>query len=321
MNLGALMKATSLITLAKQCDDSTEPALQSIKVCEPELESWLESLMSRYVVTPFDKENRNRIQRAVQGMIDTIDYSGEGYSDDELSVQRDLSIKFTWGHDHDFGDFQTEGRMGRRHITLLQNFMTVFPAVDRDFFHGKKVLDIGCWTGGTTLMLAALGAEVTAIEEVHKYALATEYLLKTFGISGDVRQQSLYDLDDVECFDVVYFPGVIYHLSDPLLACRLLYNSLRVGGTILVETACINVRGSFCRYEGSQEFHSGSQANLDRGGWNWFCPSPLALGRMLYGAGFDDIQLAIVDDRLFAYARKVKRVGITRAGLSRPRVR
>jgi SAM-dependent methyltransferase len=233
--------------------------------------------------------------------------------------QRDLSIRFTWGHNHDFGRFQLEGRMGDRHITLMRNFLTLF-GIPRDHFAGRTVLDVGCWTGGTMLILAGLGARVTSIEEVRKYARMAAFLAESFGVDARVEGRSVYGIDDREAYDVAYFPGVIYHLSDPVLALRRLCNALRTGGEIYVESAGTNVRGSVCRYEGCVLYHQrpgASAAALNRGGWNWFIPSPLALARMLWAAGFDGVRVAWADGRLYAHATKTRRVGITRAGLSR----
>src|SRR5258706_11322705 len=47
----------------------------------------------------------------IQSKIGMIDGESEGYSEDEIEQQRDLSVKFHWGHNHDFGDFKLEGRM------------------------------------------------------------------------------------------------------------------------------------------------------------------------------------------------------------------
>jgi hypothetical protein len=62
----------------------------------------------------------------IQSRIGIIDAQSEGYSENELESQRDSSIKFYWGHNHDFGEFKLEGRMGERHINELANFMALF---------------------------------------------------------------------------------------------------------------------------------------------------------------------------------------------------
>jgi len=96
---------------------------------------------------------------------------------------------------------------------------------------------VGCWTGGTTLLLAALGSRVLAIEEVNKYASMAGYLAQSFGLEDrvSVLSRSVYECDSEDFFDqfdIVYFPGVIYHLSDPVVALRILFNALRPKGVI-----------------------------------------------------------------------------------------
>lgn len=263
----------------------------------------------------------------IHSQIGTIDAKSEGYSEEELERQRDLSIKFHWGHNHDFGTFYVKGEMGDRHINLLANFVSMFP-VSLDSFNGKEVLDVGCWTGGTTLLLSLLGSRVLAIEEVKKYAEVVCFLAESFGISEKVRSEplSVYNCDSEEFydrFDIVYFPGVIYHLSDPLIALRILFNSLKVGGEILIESAGINHDKPLCKFTGSLVHHKGRKGKLNRGGWNWFLPSPSALSRMMREAGFDEIDTVWHEPskRVFGYGKKLSQESICRAGLSKPDVR
>lgn len=259
---------------------------------------------------------------SIQSRLGTVDARIEGYSEEEVDWQRDLSIQFHWGHDHDFGDFRLAGQMGRRHIDLLANFVDLFP-VSLDDFKEKSVLDVGCWTGGTTLLLAALGSRVTAIEEVRKYAETASFLSKSFGLDDSVSVEplSVYECNSEafhDRFDIVYFPGVVYHLSDPLLALRILFNSLKPGGFILVESAGINTKEPYCRFDGSLVWHSGTRERRNRGGWNWFMPSPSALFRMMREAGFDEVQAQWHDGvrRVYGFGRKLSQTGICKAGLS-----
>jgi len=266
----------------------------------------------------------------VQSRIGTIDAQSEGYSDNELERQRDSSIKFYWGHNHDFGALKLEGRMGDRHINELAYFMALFPVSFEDF-KNKNVLDVGCWTGGTTLVLASLSGKVFAIEEVKKYADMASFLVKAFGLSNrvSVNHLSLYDCNSEEFFDrfdIVYFPGVLYHLSDPLLALRILFNSLKVGGKILIESEGVEREEPFCRFDGSLIYREGTKEDLTRTGWNWFVPSPSALHRMMREAGFDDIDTLLYRSRkrrkrLYGYGKKIAQVGICKAGLSVPNIR
>ena len=290
-----------------------------------ELEKLLKKKMAKFTTANLVGIDPDKFKSHIRSAIGTTDCESEGYAKSELHRQRDLSIKFRWGHNHDFGDFYLDGQMQDRHITLMRNFCYLFP-ISLEAFEGKDVLDVGCWTGGTSLLLNAIGSRVVALEEARKYAEMTRFLAQSFGIDKDVTVigKSLYQCNDKEYFDrfdIIYFPGVIYHLSDPLIALRILYNTCKVGGIILVESAGIDSPESVCLYEGSYVFHSGRKEDLNRGGWNWFLPSPLALSRMLKDAGFEEIQTVFHQKRVYGFAKKTAQAGITRAGLSVPDIK
>ncbi|MFP3937393.1 MAG: class I SAM-dependent methyltransferase [Phycisphaerae bacterium] len=261
------------------------------------------------------------------GELGRTDADVEGYSKEQLDRQRGLSIKFHWGHNHDFGLFHVPGRMKDRHIDVLARFVTYFP-VELSDFDGRDVLDVGCWTGGTTLLLASLGSNVHAIEEVKKYADMAGFLAESFGLGDRVttERRSLYACnsnDFAKRFDVVYFPGVIYHLSDPVIALRILYNSLKVGGVMLVEGAGLNCRKPYCRFDGGLALRPSKKERLSRGGWNWFLPSPSALYRMMRESGLDEVSALWSRDakRVYGYGRKTAEEDICRGGLSVPDIR
>lgn len=284
----------------------------------------LRGLMRRYTTDHLVGVSPADFEASLTARIGTVDSDVEGY--DDPARQRDLSIKFRFGHDHDFGAFKLDGQMGQRHLELLASFIDRLEALPMDI-SGKRVLDIGCWTGGTCLALAAMGAHVVALEEVRKYATCAQDLADAFGLQDQIRvlPMSLYELtgdEHQDAYDYVFFAGVLYHLTDPVLATRLCFNALKDGGTCLIETAGIAVESSTCRYEGAGVFHAGSQAELNRSGWNWFLPSPLALRRMIADVGFADAQVhGPLDNRLLAWARREQHTDMLRAGLSRPDVR
>jgi 2-polyprenyl-3-methyl-5-hydroxy-6-metoxy-1,4-benzoquinol methylase len=281
--------------------------------------------MGRYRVESLVGESPEAFQERIVGFLQLEDASMEGYEDP--SKQRDLSIRFRWGHDHDFGAFRLRGQMEDRHLWLLSTFMERFGALPRDLT-GKSVLDIGCWTGGTSLLLAAMGAEVMAIEEVRKYVDALTYVRDAFGLKNlEPRNLSLYDCSGPEFqdrFDYVLYAGVLYHVTDPVLSLRIVFDSLRDGGTSLIETAAIPARGAMVRYEGPRVFGTGDAKSLTRSGWNWFVPSTGALEQMIRDVGFADVRVPpklTKNKRAFAVARRAEHVDMLRAGLSTPGIR
>ncbi len=285
-----------------------------------ELEALLRLTYDQF--THIDDPTKLDLARSILSRIGTIDAEVEGLASKEN--QRDLSIKFHWGHNHRFNDDLTvKGRMGDRHLNLMAQFMVRYDK-GKDHFAGKRVIDVGCWTGGTSLLLKALGAgDILALEEVQKYATAARDLVQGVYDLDDVtcNGTNLYDLETDNPYDIAYFPGVIYHLSDPVLSLRRLFNSVKDGGEIFVESMGLDSGQPVARYDGNRLFHDASKddaKNLNRGGWNWFVPSPPCLARWMEEAGFEDVDCfySKISNRVFGYGVRKRFQEITRAGLS-----
>jgi 2-polyprenyl-3-methyl-5-hydroxy-6-metoxy-1,4-benzoquinol methylase len=220
---------------------------------------------------------------------------------------------FVWGHDHDFGHGVTRrGAMGMRHCEIAAEALReafLPPRLD-----GLSVLDVGCWSGGDALVLAGMGAAVTATEEHPRSAASARRLLELVGCPAAVHETSLYRDDPAwrQAFDIVYCGGVVYHVTDPLLLLRICFCYLRPGGRLIVETkADLESRGSVCQYSGTQV-----------AGWNYFAPSETALARWLEDAGFDKADIRIATrpvGRFLACAMKRDAAPLPEtAGFSRP---
>ncbi len=223
---------------------------------------------------------------------------------------------FVWGHDYDWGaGCSRKGAMGPRHIEIGTE------SIERGFIpldlHGKRVLDIGCWSGGDLLLLRGMGAEVEAIEEHRRSAESARGLCQLLGIPAAITSASLYSdrQDWKHRYDVIYCSGVIYHVTDPVLFLRICFAYLKVGGRLVVETKAHsgNLPGTgVCGYSGTLEK-----------GWNWFAPNGEALGRWLVDAGFDQKQVEIYNrfnGRLLACGVKSATGAFKEtAGFSRPR--
>jgi 2-polyprenyl-3-methyl-5-hydroxy-6-metoxy-1,4-benzoquinol methylase len=240
--------------------------------------------------------------------------------------QRPQSSSFFWGHDHDFGEFQLPGLLGTRHIWLLSRFFDHF-GLSPDEVSGKDVLDVGCWTGGVSLILERLGARVTSVDDAAQYPHALNFMVDAFGLDSlTAMHKSLYALGEesfLERYDTVFCMGVLYHVTDPVVALRRLYHALKPGGRLCVESMSIDSDQPMCKYEGPGRHRPNS-------GWNWFVPSPKTLQFWLEDSGFEDVrigngvdELAVTkegdplgSDRCLAVARKRAGHEIIVAGLS-----
>jgi len=283
-----------------------------------ELAQFLQTQMLKYQTRQLVGVSAEEFRRDIELFLRMNDADMEEFIDPKK--QRDLSIKFHWGHNHDFGDFRLEGRMQNRHIDLLAGFMKRFQLSPSDFA-GKKVLDIGCWTGGTSLLLCALGARVLAVEELKKYAETVRYLKRAFNLANlEVLSSSLFDCTTGEFqdrFDFVLFAGVLYHVTDPILALRITFNCLKNGGKCLLETYALDSLESVMEYHGPGILGPGSEEDLNRGGWNWFVPSPAALQRMMGDVGYQEVTVSeVMGTRSLAVGTRHQHNDMMRSGLS-----
>jgi SAM-dependent methyltransferase len=101
-----------------------------------------------------------------------------------------------------------------------------------NYFNGKRVLDIGAFSGAFSFFLEDLGADVLSVDVFNPD-------MNGFNIVHKVRRSkvvhkvaSVYDLNPVDFgfFDIVAFFGVFYHLKHPLLALERINSVLEVGG-------------------------------------------------------------------------------------------
>ncbi len=283
-----------------------------------------EVMKTHLTVANLKTVSAENFQKHITALPGQRDVEGEGFTGD-AKMQRDFTIQFEWGHHHDFGTFQMKGTMSERHINILAAFAEEYGVKPKDFA-GKRVLDIGCWTGGTTMLLAALGAEVHAVEEVKKYADCVEYMARAFGlINLTVERRSLYALDDPSFFDrydYVLYSGVLYHVTDPTLSLRIAFNCLKDGGACLLETFSAPGEGSYCEYEGAYETYNRETGGKLRWGWNWYITSLECTRRMMMDVGFTVKKATLHEgNRLLALGIRERHVDMLRAGLAKPNIR
>jgi SAM-dependent methyltransferase len=105
----------------------------------------------------------------------------------------------------------------------------------------KKVLDIGCRDGIYSFEAEKMGAsQVIAIDnDISKPA--TEFLIPFFKSKVQMQEMNLFDLNEKSFgkFDVIIFPGTLYHLRYPFQALKIISDILKEDGILILETAIL----------------------------------------------------------------------------------
>lgn len=121
-------------------------------------------------------------------------------------------------------------------VPLQEVALKALRAID---VQNKRVLDIGCRDGLFSFEAEKLGAqEVIGID--NDLSLGAVNLLIPY-LKSNVKMYELNVLDlkpeTFGVFDIVIFPGVLYHLRYPFWTLKLIKDVLRDGGQLIIETA------------------------------------------------------------------------------------
>jgi SAM-dependent methyltransferase len=199
-----------------------------------------------------------------------------------------------WGHDHDFGNgVFLRGGMSDRHIVMLSTMVDQLQLPLN--LSGSKILDIGSWTGGTSLLLSFMGADVTGVDIVKPAVEAANVLVRSYNLEN-IRfvQQNIMDYlrrDDIPQFDVINCLGVIYLVKHPLMLLELMMAALKPGGALFINSHLIPKRpdGPYCVYAGSSlKFEPDPRVEGSR--HHYFVPSVDCLEAWCEDVGFTDIR-------------------------------
>lgn len=187
-----------------------------------------------------------------------------------------------WGADRDLGGGRyLYGAMDDRYAS---NAARVFVSGGLDaaaHVAGKRACVIGAWDGTECLLLRALGAaSVDAVEEVLPFCDMATAQYDAWDVPGSVWPKSLYEIDVEmrwQAYDLLYVPGVLYHLTDLPTAMVIMWAMLKPGGVLAFESVVDPPGARAARYLGASV-----------PGWNWWCPTPECYEALMRDAGFPD---------------------------------
>ena len=194
----------------------------------------------------------------------------------------DKNSQYGWGHTVDFGPFVKHGFLGAAYLDIAANF-DKWGWWKQDM-QGLTVADVGCFTGGITVLMAARNAKkVYAIDELPDHLAQCAYMAEIFKKDNvQTIESSAYRLSEhiaEGSLDLIVLSGVLYHMSDMLVGLYGLNKLLKPNGTLLIETNAVN---DFKR----------SYANFGRFcGGMWWQPSGICVKDMCEYMGFENVDV------------------------------
>jgi tRNA (mo5U34)-methyltransferase len=158
----------------------------------------------------------------------------------ERNWQQEID-RIQWYHDFDFGN----GLQARSRIENVDGVRQIWRFIDRHLdqidFHGKSVLEVGCWDGYWSFSAEHRGAaSVLATDDATQnwgnssgLMIAHELLRSRIEVRQDV---SIYDLTTLgRTFDIIMCLGVFYHLRDPFFGFTQIRHCCHPDTLVVVE--------------------------------------------------------------------------------------
>lgn len=173
---------------------------------------------------------------------------------------------------------------------------------------GAVAVDIGTFDGPYAFELERRGARVTAVDIQPPDVTAFNTAKHILASEVSYIQGSVYNLPRLlnETVDLVFFPGVYYHLKHPILAFEKINEALKPNGHLYFSGECLVSYAE--RLDGSREQSEWvslaansevplclSYPGVYKGVSNWFVPNSACVRSWLSAAGFDLLWQDILD--------------------------
>lgn len=121
---------------------------------------------------------------------------------------------------------------GHAVIEAEKGILSMMPA---EKIRGASWLDIGSGSGIHSLAAHRLGAtEITAVDIDNDSVETTRRVLARHGVQATVERMSVFNLESLGQFDIVYAWGVLHHTGDMWEAVRCAANRVRPGGLLAI---------------------------------------------------------------------------------------
>ncbi|MGL1891532.1 MAG: tRNA 5-methoxyuridine(34)/uridine 5-oxyacetic acid(34) synthase CmoB [Spirochaetaceae bacterium] len=151
-------------------------------------------------------------------------------------------------------------------------------------FKGKRILDIGCNNLYYMYKMLADDPEIImGFDPLPRYYF--NHLLNRRFVQDPRVEFELFGVEQAgmfkNFFDYTFFMGILYHRRDPMGALKNVYDSLKKGGTLIMECSGI---------EGDDPVALFPEGRYCKAPGYWFLPTWKTIENMLHRTGFTEIE-------------------------------
>lgn len=115
-----------------------------------------------------------------------------------------------------------------------EQFVRWTTGVSKDYWKGKKILDVGCGIGRNSYWPMTYGASSALCIDVDERTLSAARKNLAKYEAAKVEFKSIYELENIDEFDVSFSIGVIHHLEKPDKALKKMYQATKPEGLTVI---------------------------------------------------------------------------------------
>jgi SAM-dependent methyltransferase len=145
-----------------------------------------------------------------------------------LEPQTRVSFDFQWEHMPTGTALPSDPAF----MAGLEQQLPTMLQMPREWFAGKRVVDVGCGIGRYTYGFLKLGAIVTACDQSEAALRRTAELCSAYIDRLTLTRIDLLEWEEVADFDVAFSFGVVHHTGNTYLAMENVCRKVKLGGRV-----------------------------------------------------------------------------------------
>ncbi len=182
-------------------------------------------------------------ENLMKAKIDYLEYQVSNLSSLVRLMIDDLKMENPYSRQtRDSFNFQWGNIPESRHLLSNEQFrreapdnICLFTGLDRNWFAGKRVIDIGCGAGRYSWAMAKLGAEVTSADQSDKGLQEVQNACSEFPSHKTMKINLLEELPkELGQYDLVWSFGVLHHTGNTFGAFKKIVPLVKDGGYLFL---------------------------------------------------------------------------------------